>query len=51
MAYFINTKFDGVASQTPRSQEESPWPYRIFLGTKVVKREAVVNISLVMRNI
>ena len=48
VAYFLNTKFDGVASQTPRSQEESPWPYRIFLESKVVKREVVVNTSLVM---
>ena len=51
MAYFLNTKFDGVASRTPRSQEESPWPYRIFLESKVVKREVVVNISLVMLTI
>ena len=27
VAYFLNTKFDGVASQTPTSQEESPWHY------------------------
>ena len=50
-AYFLNTKFDGVASRTPRSQEESPWPYRIFLDSKVVKREVAVNISLFMLTI